>query len=344
MNKKEVMLSLIRNNGLSVKKIMNASRCVLSYLLKKPVVHAYPFILMIEPTNYCNLRCPLCPTGNGSLKAPRGFMKLENYRKIIDECGDYLLNVTLWNFGESFLHKNIYDIIEYTKKKNIFIRMSTNGHYFNNKENVERLVKSRIDNIIISLDGASQETFIKYRVGGNFQQVIDGVTNLIKEKKRQNSKTPFVELQFIIMKHNEHEIEKARELAKKIGVDKVTFKTVSFQIDQALSKEKIEEFMPEEKEHARYEEINGEIIRKAAIDDKCQWLWMASTINWDGLVTPCCYDPNRTMNLGNVVKEGMMKIWNGERYQALRRKIIMDKKTINLCKDCPGLLFGKTLN
>ena len=102
--------------------------------------------------------------------------------------------------------------------------------------------------------------------------------------------------------------------------------------------------MPENEKNARYEEINGEIIRKVAIEDKCQWLWMASTINWDGIVTPCCYDPNRTMGLGNVIKDGVAKVWNGEKYQALRKKINEDKKSIKLCKDCPGMLFGKTLN
>ncbi len=345
MNKKEIFFHLLRNNELTIKRIANASKCFLSYLLKKPKVAGYPPILMIEPTNYCNLQCPLCPTGNGSLKAPRGFMKFEDYKKVIDECGDYLLNLTLWNFGESFLNKEVYNMLDYAKKKNIFIRISTNGHLFNNKEHIKRLVKSRIDNLIISLDGASQETFSKYRKNGNFSQVINNVKEIIKEKNIQKSRYPLIEIQFIIMKHNEHEIPKMKELAKEIGADKLTFKTLSFGIDQALNDRKIEEFMPKDEKYSRYNKKDGKIEQKAEIKNKCQWLWIASVINWDGSMSPCCYDPNRKISLGNVFKkESFMKIWNNEEYQKLRQKVLENKKSIDICEKCPGMLFGRTLN
>jgi MoaA/NifB/PqqE/SkfB family radical SAM enzyme len=117
MNKGQIIWSLFKQGGITPRRVSNLTRLYLSYPTKNPNVKGYPAILMIEPTNFCNLKCPLCPTGNDSLTAPKGYMDFEDYKKIIDEMGDYLLNVTLWNFGEPFLHKQISDMIDYAKKK-----------------------------------------------------------------------------------------------------------------------------------------------------------------------------------------------------------------------------------
>lgn len=344
MNKKQIFLTLVKNSRLSPKKMLNLMRGYKAYLMKKTRVRAYPPVLMIEPTNYCNLKCPLCPIGEGTFTPKRGSMKFDDYRKIMDEMGDYLLNLTLWNYGEPFMNKEIYSMIDYAKKKGIFIRISTNGHFLDNVDDIKKLINSKLDNLIICLDGASQETFLKYRKQGNFNIVVSNIKRIVDEKKKLNSPYPFIELQFIIMKHNEHEISRMRELAKEIGVDKLTLKTLTLDISQEDNKDRIAEFLPSSEKLSRYEMKEGKLKRKAGIKNDCKRLWLSSVINWDGSVTACCYDPNREFELGNVFKEGSFrKVWNNDNYRRFRKIILKNKKSVKMCENCPGKLMGMNL-
>ncbi len=299
----------------------------------------YPSILMVEPTNLCNLKCPLCPSGNGSLTSPRGSMTLENFKKIIDETGRYLLNLTLWNYGEPFLNKDIYKMIKYAREKNIFVRISTNGHFFEREENVQELLDSNLDYLIVSLDGASQETFLEYRKNGNFEKVIANIHRIIEEKKKQNKKNPYIEIQFIIMKHNEHEVPKMKELSATLKVDRIKLKTVN--IEMGLSKdvkETMKGYLPKSESLSRYQKDGNEIKRKG-IKHGCRRLWLSSVISWDGSVVPCCYDPNRRYELGNCFKQDFKKVWDSQRYNNFRKAVMQNKMAIEMCRNCTGNLM-----
>lgn len=345
MKKTEIVRHLIREDEISFKRIFNLIKNYFYLIARNPKPNGYPSILMIEPTNFCNLKCPLCPSGNNTLLRKRGFMDFDNYRKIIDELGDYLINLTLWNYGEPFLNKSIYEMIEYAKRKRIFVRVSTNGHFFNNKENIDKLIKTGLDNLIVSLDGASQKTFMIYRKKGNFDEVINNMKLVVKEKRKLNSKLPFIELQFIVMKQNEHEIPKMKMLAKDIGVDKLTLKTVN--ITMGAKEKDIKErkgYIPDLTEFSRYYDNNGKVIRKKIIRNKCTRLWLSSVINWDGSVNPCCYDSLGKYNLGNAFEKGFKSVWEDKKYVNFRKTIIKNKKNIPICYDCPGTFFGININ
>lgn len=298
---------------------------------------------MVEPTNFCNLKCPLCPTGSGAITAPRGHMDFEHYKKILDECGDYLFNLTLWNWGEPFLHKNIYDMIDYAKAKRIFVRVSTNGHFLKDGKNLERIVMSGLDELMFSLDGASEESFLKYRVGGKFETVIKNLEDLVKTKRRLKKRTPFIELQFIVMSHNEHEISKIKEIAKRIGVDSLKLKTVSLEGANALgyegNQEKIKGFKPKNEEYSRYKE---NMVRKN-LKNRCVRLWLTSVVNWDGSVSPCCNDPNRVYDFGNSTEKGFAEVWNSPKYVGFRKALLKNKSRISMCENCSGDLMGLEL-
>lgn len=340
MKFQRMALHMLIRREISLIKIYNFLLNQIFYGLGITKVRGYPSILMIEPTNYCNLRCPLCPTGNNSLTAPRGFMKFEDFKKIIDETGKYLLNITLWNYGEPFLHKDIYKMVSYIRNKRIFVRISTNGHFFNKEDNIKKLIESNVDNLIISLDGASQETFSKYRKGGDFNTVINNICRITKEKKRAQKKNPFIEIQFIVMKHNEHEIEKMKKLAKTLDVDQVKIKTVNIEMDLAKEiKETMKKYLPKSEKLSRYKERKNDFERKK-MKKGCKRLWFSSVINWDGSIVPCCYDPNRKHECGNAFKEGFMDVWNNEKYILFRKAVIKSKQTIEMCKKCTGDFMG----
>lgn len=345
MRKIQILTHLIRGREISLRKITNLLKGYFYYLAGNIKPDYFPSVLIVEPTNFCNLRCPLCPTGNQSLKRGKGYMALSGFKKIIDELGDYLLALVLYNYGEPMLHKDIYEMIEYAKRKKIFIRLSTNGHFFNGKENVRRLIASGLDDLIIALDGASQETLSKYRVGANFEEIITGIKSVVEEKEKLKSKLPFVEIQFILMRHNEHEVDKIKKIVKDIGANRLTLKTVSLEVENSKDEsEKMGQYLPTEEEYSRYFKNGKGLKRKKTIRQKCVRLWLSSVINWSGDVVPCCYDTEGRFTFGNAFEKPFKKIWVSDKYLKFRETILKNKKSIKMCSNCPGTFFGVTLN
>ena len=344
MKREKLFLHLLREKQISGKRVFNIIKNWFAYIKKDVTPKGYPSILMIEPTNLCNLQCPLCPRGADIIKREGGMMAFENFRKIIDEVGDFLLNVTLYNFGEPFMNKDIYKMIEYIKKKRIFVRISTNGHFFSKEEDRKKLIETQPDNLIISLDGASQETFIQYRKKGDFNEVIRNLKQIVQLKKESKSKLPYIELQFIVMRQNEHEIEKMKELAKKIGVDKLTLKSVLLDKATHLSNEEKTKYLPTNLQYSRYAD-KERLSKKNKINiTHCSRVWFSSLVLWDGSVVPCCYDFDGSHTFGNVFKERFIDIWNNEKYKSFRKQVLKDKTTYKICESCPGKLLNTTLD
>jgi len=314
-------------------RLVNLLKIKLSKQLKLTSVLGFAPTLMIEPTNICNLKCPLCPTGAGLIKRVKGFLNFDNFKKVIDEVYPYIYHLRLWNWGEPLLNKDIFNMISYAKKKNLFVNLSTNSNFLN-KDISKKILKSGLDELIISLDGASEGTYKKYRKGGDFHMVIESIKFLIDEKRKLKYKSPYIKLQFIIMKSNEHEIEKIKNLSQKMGVDESVFKTVG--VMDYFSKEDIKKYLPTNKKYSRYLIKNDQIESKQKIKNWCDFLWDEIIINWDGSVVPCCFDMNNMFVFGNAFKDKMKDIWNNEKYIVFREKILTNKKAIKLCKDCPG--------
>ena len=175
-------------------------------------------------------------------------MPFSHYKHIIDTLGPTAFSVTLWNYGEPFLNKEVFDMIKYAKKKGLKVITSTNGFVFKNKENVQRILDSGVDEIIFAVDGASAESYSKYRVNGDFDELLSGIRLLADERKKQGKYFPYMSAQFIIMKSNEHEVEKIQEIARASGVDELILKTVYLWNDAEMAAK----YLPRKKEYSRY--------------------------------------------------------------------------------------------
>ena len=321
MSKIQLAIFFFKRKVVTLKRIINFLQVSMSYFLRMKKVMGYPPAVMIEPTTYCNLKCPLCPTGNGTLQREKGKMTLSLFKNMIDEFGDKIIHLTLWGYGEPFIIKDIYEMIEYAKRRDIFVRTSTNGHFFSKIEDVEKLIKSGLDDLIIALDGASQETLSKYRVGANFEKIIKAIESISEMKKGKKTNFPFLELQFIVMKHNEHEIPLMRKIAQEVGANKLTIKTVA----SSESKDFIAE--------------NERLRRRVKKKKICSRLWFSSVVNWDGTVVPCCYDYDGKYTFGklNYKKAVLFKdIWNNQKYINFRDKISKYRENIEMCRLCHG--------
>ena len=302
------------------------SSYIISLILKKSIYWGAPSVVMIEPTNICNLKCPLCPSGNGTLKRPKGYMNFETYKKLIDEIKHTAFMVVLWNQGEPYLNKDFSMMVRYASDNGLFILVSTNG---NVKLNAEEVIKSGLDSMIISLDGTTQETYNKYRVNGKLDTVIENVKKIVTAKKKLNSKTPYIRWQFLVMKHNEHEIDEIRKLAKELKVDNLELKTV-----QIYSKDDIVKFLPENPKYRRYKIEGEEFELKYGIKNHCRRIWTNAVVNWDGEVAICCFDKDVEYKIGSIKETPLSLLWKNEKIQKIRNQILRDRKEIPICRNC----------
>jgi len=315
--------------NITSKRISNYLKVKSALKNKLEQVPGWPLSLFIEPTNICNLKCPLCPTGNGLLTKKKGYMGLKNYKKVIDKLGPTAFSVTLWNYGEPSLNKEFFEMIKYAKLKGLKVITSTNGILFKNKDNIQKLIDSGLDELVLAVDGATDETYSKYRKNGNFQVLVEGIKELSKLKKEKKSYFPFLSMQFIIMKENEHEVEEIQNLAKDLGVNELILKTVFLFNDPS----KAEKFLPLNKEYSRY--VDNEKCKDSFIPG-CDGLWTGVNINYDGSVVVCCFDYSESFLVGNIFEDDFENdIWNSEQMQKFRMVVWKDKNSIEMCKNCP---------
>ena len=326
---------------LSPHRAWNIAKVAASYLLSRlsgrDVRMGRPFVLMVEPTNICNLACPLCPSGNGTLARRAGTMDLDSFRRILDKQSRDLLLLMLWNQGEPFINRHLTDMVRMAKGHNITTITSTNGHFIRSRTEAEDVVDSGLDEIIVSLDGATPETYVKYRVGGDFDRVIEGVRLLAEAKHRRASIHPLVHLQFIVMKQNEGEIDAARALARRLQVDHFSVKTA-----QVTTRDEAQTFLPADSKYSRYRTREGPPVVKSRLTNTCRHLWYSTVVNWDGTVSPCCFDKNGLFRLGDALDNGRSfdEIWAGSDYTAFRNAVLRDRSSIPICRNCSEGLDG----
>ena len=317
----------------SFKKVRKALRLFFSYRRSKKgggtIIKGMPSSIAIEPTTSCNLRCPECPSGLRSFTRDTGMLDKSFFSKMIDELAPTLSNLTFYFQGEPYLNPDFLDMVDYASGQKIYTTTSTNAHYLD-IENAERTVKSGLDRLIISLDGVTQETYEQYRIGGKLDKVLEGTRNILKAKKKVNSKTPFVRFQFLVVKPNEHEIERAKQLAKEIGVDEIVFKTA-----QIYDYKNGSSLIPENTKYSRYKKLlDGTFAMKNPLKNECWKMWHSCVVTWDGLLVPCCFDKDAKHVLGDLKENTFNEVWQGEKYVGLRQSIIKNRKGIDICTNC----------
>jgi len=317
---------------LTFRRAINAIQIISSFYYSrfsgKPVLWGMPISFSIEPTNHCNLQCPECPSGLGSLTRPLGLLRQSEFKKLIDQITDTSFYVQLFFQGEPYINKELPAMISYAQSKNIYISISTNGHFVNEK-NVDYVLDNAPDKLIFSVDGLDEESYQKYRVGGTFKQADSGLRALIKRKNERGLKKPFVEFQFIVMKQNEHQMEDVRKYCKEVDVDKLVFKTM-----QISSYENAVKFLPSNKKFRRYSLENNSFRIKNKIKNHCFALWRTSVITWDGRVVPCCFDKDAQNEIGRVNGKAFNEIWNSDQYYEFRKKVLTSRKSVSMCTNC----------
>lgn len=318
---------------LSFKKLYNAFKVWASYHVskstKKSLSIGFPISMAIEPTTSCNLRCPECPSGLRQFTRPIGMLEPAFFKKTIDEVYQELIYLTFYFQGEPYLNPNFLEMVKYASDKGIYTSTSTNAHYLN-KDQAKKTVESKLDRLIISIDGTTQDTYEQYRIGGQLQKVIEGTKNIIEAKRELKSNTPHIVFQFLVVKPNEHQLEDVKKLAHELGVDEVVFKTA-----QVYDFEKGNPLIPDNIKYSRYKKnADGTYSIKNKLLNQCWRMWSSCVVTWDGVVVPCCFDKDAKHQLGDLKTQSFKELWKSTKYQNFRQSILKSRQEIDICKNC----------
>lgn len=314
-------------------RIHNAWQVYSSYqysrFSQKPAIKGMPISISFEPTTSCNLRCPECPSGLRSFTRPTGMLDRSLFRSTIDQLADTLSYLTFYFQGEPYLHTSFLEMVQYASQRNIYTATSTNAHFLNDST-ARDTVESGLDRLIVSVDGTTQQSYEGYRIGGRLSKVIEGTRNVLEWKKKLRRRTPHVIFQFLVVKHNEHQIPEVYKLAKDLGVNEVVLKTA-----QIYDYRNGSDLIPTIGKYARYKKsADGSYEIKNRMLNHCWKMWHSCVITWDGKVVPCCFDKDAHYVLGNLRQNSFSDIWNGEQYNAFRASLLKSRNEIEICRNC----------
>ena len=256
-------------------------------------------------------------------------MDIALYQRLIRQQRKTLSYLILYLQGEPYLHPQFVEFAKFAKQMRIFSAVSTNGHFLNDE--VARLtVESGLDRLIVSVDGASQEVYEKYRVGGRLATVLEGMRRIVFWKGKLQMSHPLLEMQFIVFGHNEAEIDAMKKLKNDIKADRLVLKTA-----QVYDYEEGSPYMTNIKELSRYEAKGDGTYRiKNKLKNHCWRMWSGSVVTEDGKVVPCCFDKNADYVMGNINEKTFAEIWEGDAYREFRQKISVSRSLIPMCRNC----------
>lgn len=305
-------------------KIVNLAVARYHFAHRHTALASRPVQLMLDPANNCHLSCPGCVhTANADLSArydwPGGLLSAATYDAFLRELGPTAFGAVFYNYGEPLLNKRTPQMIRASKNHLLHTCMSTN---FSLPVDVAALVDSGLNFLFLSIDGASQEVYARFRRGGDLALCLDNTRKLLAARERQGSNVPYILWRFLTFEHNLHEVDEAIRIAADIGVDQISI-TTPFAVDWDDPEVKIARSEREgihilrpgatfkgplddwrnvelpaveiEREFARpwVDRLGGGPLEEPSrgASSTCAWLYQSLTIDARGRVTPCCMTP-----------------------------------------------------
>jgi len=285
----------------------------------------YPNVIAVEPTNFCNLSCPMCPR-TSLMKREKGLMDFSLFKKIVDESKGRTEFMYIDNMGDPLIHPKICEMIGYASKNGIRMLLGTNGAFLTG-DLAACLLQNGPDLIELSVDAANSRTYESVRGGKNYEQVVNNVISFAQAKKSSRSTRPFTILQFVRTIFNAQEEEKFYQKFKGAGYDFIAFR------DCHTWGGNIPDYGVTQKMNLGQTERPEPV--KLGVARPCRILWNQLTVLWNGDVTPCFYDVDGKSIVGNVNKSSLAEIWNSPemvKFRKLHLSGCYDKVTC--CKNC----------
>ena len=322
-------MALIRT--LTLRRVFNSTLIRICSLARIRHVRTLPESLSVEPASVCNLRCPECTLGGGRLQRPGQIMDLTTFGNALQPLAPWLVSCQFFLQGEPTLNPNLCQMIATAHRQRIFTIVSTNGQTLS-PNLCQSLVSSGLDRLIVSVDGATQDVYERYRVGGSLQTAINGIGNMVAARKALHRRNPELTVQFIVFRHNEHQIADIKQLARQWGADRVVLKTA-----QIENQSNAADLLPLNPKFSRYRQnSDGTIALRRQFNSNCFRLRSTMVVTTNGDVALCCYDKNCQHSFGNVNQNDALTIWVNSPADHLRQQVWCSKNGLNICQNCGG--------
>jgi radical SAM protein with 4Fe4S-binding SPASM domain len=251
------------------------------------------------------------------------------FETVIDQVKGHLTWLHLYFQGEPFLNPRFLDMVSYADSKGIFTATSTNAHFLGEKQ-VGEVLKSGLKQLIVSMDGITQDVYENYRIGGSLEKVQEGLKLLVRERKKTGQRFPRIVLQFLVTGPNEHQIPALKSWAKDMEVDELQLKTT-----QIYDFENGSDLIPSDLGYSRYvpsKEGKWELKKKP--ENKCWRMWQGAVATWDGKVVPCCFDKDASYVMGELKENSLASIWQSVPYFNFRKQLLSDRTRLEICRNC----------
>ncbi|MFA6142126.1 MAG: radical SAM/SPASM domain-containing protein [Candidatus Omnitrophota bacterium] len=269
--------------------------------------------IRLEVTNICNANCIMCP--REKMKRPQGILSMELYKRIVDEAAAAgATTVSLENYGEPFCDPFLEERTIYAKRKGLSTFTITNASLLD-VTRAEKIVLAGLDKLRISMYGVTKDVYESIHKGLKFETVSENVLNLFKIRNKLGSRTPRVEMYFLLLEENKHQIDLFRKKWENTADYVSIWKPHNWSDGRAFRK------LPHQDKKSCGRPFTGPL-----------------QVMWNGLVVPCCFDYDGRIILGDLNKQSLHEVMHDPRYDALReahKKGEFDK--YGFCNGCDQL-------
>ena len=316
--------------GMSPEKRLNLLRAGGNFVRRRARAWSLPLHLHVELTNYCDLQCPVCPTGLRSVKRkPRAF-DTGMFARLMDEVGPFLLTMSLWGWGEPLLHPQLREMLRIAAQFPVQSLLSTNGQTLNKEKVIHALVDFPPAHLIVAIDGLTDATNGVFRVGARLAPVLAGVRRLAEIKKQKGMVFPILHMRHIVMQHNEHEIGRVAGFARESGFDFLSIRSL---FNTGVAEETHRALVPESSDLRAYKYDGDERVKPSGFI--CQQPFWFPTVLADGTVVACEQDYDAQQPMGTLADSAFVDIWRGEQAARVRTIIRDTPQAVSFCSTCP---------
>jgi MoaA/NifB/PqqE/SkfB family radical SAM enzyme len=320
-----------------------------------------PVEAYFEVANRCNSKCATCPLTFSPQEAARQ-LSLAEFQRLVDQMPE-LRRAVLQGIGEPLLNRELAAMIAYLKQRGVYAVFNTNAALLTRRRQVE-LIDSGLDELRVSLDSSTPETYLKVRGIPAFERVIDNVAEMVQTRRWRASRTPRVSIWMTALRDNLAELPDVVDLAGRLGVDEVYLQRLVFWGEGLATAEHsiygsascLEQVLAEAERRAERHGISfrGADARppRASLLERpperepwraCSRPLRLAYVTAQGTALPCCIAPFTdapfdTIRLGNYLQDGVASVWNGPAYARFREQLYSSEPPAS-CRNC-GLAWS----
>jgi MoaA/NifB/PqqE/SkfB family radical SAM enzyme len=203
-------------------KILNICLAKFHFQARSTTLLSRPYGLVVDPSDMCQLACPGCVHSERSellqiFDWHKGTLPEDRFAALLKRYGPYAIGVYFCNYGEPLLNLHTPRLIRLAKTYLMGTALSTSLSV--RRFDPDAYVESGLDFMVLSIDGATQPVYQRFRRNGKLDLVLDNVARLVEAKRKLRKRTPVLSWNFLAFEHNVHEIPLASRMARTLGVD-----------------------------------------------------------------------------------------------------------------------------